>query len=289
MADADIPAELLCPICRTILKNAVQLPCCSTCACRTCALKKLMVSINCLKHKILKLVTLFKTSKKKCWVSLSDSCLNAISLDQLTPADEVRRLVEDFKGGGTLYKEKNNLSQEVPVVDDPAEESVLDPAIIVKQEPVDFPSSEVIFSSDSSLAAKIAEKSAELRARLAQCKLSGGADVGGEVSEKAEFRTENEQDTINDNKKEDAFRCNKDCETIEEEYQKKSMEKSDIIPECEQEYRESSFTTESMETSQNDPEYDGEEYGESNPSKKSKSAISFSFRCDTYIYIFYTI
>ena len=28
---------------------------------------------------------------------------------------------------------------------------------------------------------------------------------------------------------------------------------------------------------------------ESNPSKKSKSARSFSFRCDTYIYIFYTI
>jgi hypothetical protein len=43
----DTPSELLCPICRTILKNAVLLPCCSTCACRTCALKKLMVSTVC--------------------------------------------------------------------------------------------------------------------------------------------------------------------------------------------------------------------------------------------------
>ena len=220
------------------------------------------------KRQNFKTFNLFKTSKKKCWVSLSDSCLNAISLDQLTPADEVRRLVEDFKGGGTLYKEKNNPSEEVPVVNDPAEESLLDPAIIVKQEPVDFPSSEVIFSSDSSLAAKIAQKSAELRARLAQCKLSGGADVGGEVSEKADFRTENEQDAINDNVREDDFRSNKHCETNEEEYSKKSLVNRENIPECGEEYGESNFKTESMETSQNDSEYDDEEYGESILSKE---------------------
>ena len=44
MENCEIPTELMCPICRTILKNAVQLPCCSTSACRTCALKKLMVN-----------------------------------------------------------------------------------------------------------------------------------------------------------------------------------------------------------------------------------------------------
>eukprot|EP00092_Neocalanus_flemingeri_P007103 GFUD01007673.1.p1 GENE.GFUD01007673.1~~GFUD01007673.1.p1 ORF type:complete len:1388 (+),score=342.68 GFUD01007673.1:44-4207(+) len=278
MADTETPTQLLCPICRTILKNAVQLPCCTTCTCRTCALKKLM------------------TTKKRCWVNSTESCKNAIQLDQLTPADDVRKLVEDFKGGGTLYKEKNEPKEivpEEPVVDVcheiPVEEIILNPEIVVKKEPVDFDSGEILFSGDSELSAKIAEKSAELRARLAQCKLSGGAVVGGEVSEKAKTEGKSNKDS-----EKSTIVCKKDSKTSEfnlkdtktsktEEHTTTKdseihLKTSDLViselelndirnvigeisTDPEKNYEE--YGEESMETSQIEAEYGEEEYGES--------------------------
>jgi len=228
------------------------------------------------------------TSKKKCWINITESCKNTISLDQLSPADDVRRLVEDFKGGGTLYKEKDEPKKvvETPIIE-PVEEAVLDPEIIVKQEPVDFVAGE-IFISDSELSVKIAEKSAELRARLAQCKLSGGADVGGEVNEKAKTVEEKEPSDILDEvfskertdvenstagkvvlkndcgSDELISECSNSSDKVNVNLTSKSIEVNQLV-ENEEEYGE-----EPMETSQNEPDYEEEEYGESAPPQENQ-------------------
>ena len=208
-------------------------------------------------------------------MNLTESCKNAIQLDQLTPADDIRKLVEDFKGGGTLYKEKNEPKETVhkEVVEDicnkkPVEEKVFDPEIVVKKEPVDFESGEIVFSGDSELSAKIAEKSAELRARLAQCKLSGDAAVGGAVSEK--IRTD-EQTSIESEKS----RTNENTSVkSEKDYNSKTSEiviselndTGKIIDEVSVNPK---YGEESMETSQTEPEY-SEEYGEPAPTYQAE-------------------
>jgi len=74
----DIPPDLCCPLCSTIFKNAVQLPCCFVTACRACAYKKLL------------------GSNRSCWVGTSVTCLQSIQLDQLVPAVDLRQKVEEF-------------------------------------------------------------------------------------------------------------------------------------------------------------------------------------------------
>ena len=41
-----------------------------------------------------------------CWVKSSQDCERRITANDLTPADDVRVLVTDFKGGGTKYEDR---------------------------------------------------------------------------------------------------------------------------------------------------------------------------------------
>ena len=51
----------------------------------------------------------FKANERRCWTRSRQGCENhKINLTDLTPAEDVRLLVTDFKGGGTKYKEQEN-------------------------------------------------------------------------------------------------------------------------------------------------------------------------------------
>ena len=45
MSDTSVPDVLVCPVCRSLYRNPVMLPCCRTTACKCCALQKLLVKI----------------------------------------------------------------------------------------------------------------------------------------------------------------------------------------------------------------------------------------------------
>jgi len=82
-----VPRALACPECAGLIKNATELPCCHTCLCRPCAYKKIVLN------------------KKKCWFAKAPECAETIQLSQLSPALEMRELIQDYTAGGTKYKD----------------------------------------------------------------------------------------------------------------------------------------------------------------------------------------
>ena len=110
-----------------------------------------------------------------CWVLSSETCKAMISLDQLVPADEIRLLVEDFKGGGDRFQEKKKLCEDGNIFDLPIKDVVQTqlPSGGIKKEPVDFENCDNVFNTDPDLSAKIKEKSAILKSKIAAFKSSG--------------------------------------------------------------------------------------------------------------------
>ena len=49
---------------------------------------------------------MYLQDKRVCWVKSSQDCERRITANDLTPADDVRVLVTDFKGGGTKYEDR---------------------------------------------------------------------------------------------------------------------------------------------------------------------------------------
>jgi len=118
-----MPTMLLCPECGELMKNATELPCCKTCFCRPCVYKKIMLS------------------KKKCWLNKSAECQDIIQLSQLSPAVEMRELIEDYLDGGTLYADKNGKEaedrEEIPDFIDCMDVTIAHkPIVVVKTEAV---------------------------------------------------------------------------------------------------------------------------------------------------------
>ena len=50
----------------------------------------------------------FKANQRRCWTKSTKGCENQLSISDLIPAEDVRLLVKDFKGGGTKYKDHEN-------------------------------------------------------------------------------------------------------------------------------------------------------------------------------------